>query len=308
MDEQLTSYERTVADDDGAHELLIERRAAIKQLGFKTAGAVALGVLATGAAGVVTSEPAEAQALTDNDILNFALNTEYVEGEYYLRGFLGQGLAATDLTGTGTQGTVLGGAKVPFQTQAVFDVIQKTATDEVNHIRFLRRVLGSAAVAEPTIDLLNSFNSLGVAAGLVAPGTQFNPFLNEVNFLLGAFALTDAGITAYAGAIGLLTQNANISSSASILAAEALHDGAIRLLLGQFNQQTAANAITVVRAKLGGPYEQGLSIANLPINVAPTDSDGLVFRRQPIQVLSILYNGIRAGGGFLPNQANGTIR
>lgn len=308
MDEQLTSYERSVADDDGAHELLIERRTAIKQFGFKTAGAIALGVLATGAAGVVTSEPAEAQALTDNDILNFALNTEYVEGEYYLRGFLGQGLAAADLTGTGTQGTVLGGAKVPFQTQAVFDVIQKTATDEVNHIRFLRRVLGSAAVAEPTIDLLNSFNALGAAAGLVAPGTQFNPFLNEVNFLLGAFALTDAGVTAYAGAIGLLTQNANILSSASILAAEALHDGAIRLLLGQFSQQTAANAITVVRAKLGGPFEQGLSIPNLPINVAPTDTDGLVFRRQPIQILSILYNGIRAGGGFLPNQANGTIR
>jgi hypothetical protein len=308
MDEQLTSYERAVTDDADAHELLIERRTAIKQFGFKTAGAVALGMLATGAAGVVTSEPAEAQTLTDNDILNFALNTEYVEGEYYLRGFLGQGLAATDLTGTGVQGTVLGGVKVPFQTQAVFDVIQKTATDEVNHIRFLRRVLGSAAVAEPTIDLLNSFNSVGVAAGLVAPGTQFNPFLNEVNFLLGAFTLTDAGITAYAGAIGLLTQTVNISSSASILAAEALHDGAIRLLLGQFSQQTAANAISAVRAKLGGPYEQGVSIPNLPINIAPTDTDGLVFRRAPIQILSILYNGIRAGGGFLPNQANGTIK
>ena len=115
-------------------------------------------------------------------------------------------------------------------------------------------------------------------------------------------------MTAYAGAIGLLTQTANIASSASILAAEALHDGAIRLLLGQFGQQAPANAISAVRAKLGGPYEQGLSIPNLPINVAPTDSDGLVFRRAPIQILSILYNGIRAGGGFLPNQANGTIK
>ena len=308
MDDQLTSYEQAVADDDGAHGLLIERRAAIKQFGYKTAGAIALGVLATGTAGVVTSEPAEAQTLTDNDVLNFALNTEYVEGQYYLRGLLGQGLAATDITGTGTQGTVLGGSQVPFQTQATFDVVQKTAQDEVDHIRFLRRVLGTAAVAQPTIDLLNSFNALGAAAGLVPAGTQFNPFLNEVNFLLGAFALTDAGVTGYAGAINLLTQPANISSSASILAAEAYHAGAIRVLLGQYSQQTAANAISAVRIKLGGPYEQGLSLPNLPINISSVNSDGLVFQRAPIQLLSILYNGIRAGGGFLPNQANGTIK
>ena len=308
MDDQLTSYERAVGDDDGAHELLIERRAAIKQFGFKTAGAIALGVLATGTAGVVTSEPAEAQTLTDTDILNFALNTEYVEGNYYLIGLLGTGLSATDITGTGAQGTVLGGSKVPFQTAISFAVTQKTAQDELDHVRFLRRVLGSAAVAQPQIDLLNSFNALGVAAGLVPAGTQFNPFLNEVNFLLGAFALTDAGVTGYNGAITLLTQPANIVSTASILAAEAYHAGAIRTLLGQFSQQTAANAISTVRIKLGGPYEQGLSLPNLSTNISSTTTDGLVFARQPIQLLSILYNGIRAGGGFLPNQANGTIK
>ena len=308
MDDQPTSYERAVADDDGAHELLIERRAAIKQFGFKTAGAIALGVLATGTAGIVTSEPAEAQTLTDTDVLNFALNTEYVEGQYYLIGLLGTGLAATDITGTGTQGTVLGGSKVPFQTAIAFDVIQKTAQDELDHVRFLRRVLGTAAVAQPQIDLLNSFNALGVAAGLVPAGTQFNPFLNEVNFLLGAFALTDAGVTGYNGAITLLTQPANIASTASILAAEAYHAGAIRTLLGQDNQQAAANAISAVRIKLGGPYEQGLSLPNLPTNISSTTTDGLVFARTPIQLLSILYNGIRAGGGFLPNQANGTIK
>jgi len=44
-------------------------------------GAAAATVLATGAAtgGVVlASLPAEAQAVTDNDILNFALNLEYL--------------------------------------------------------------------------------------------------------------------------------------------------------------------------------------------------------------------------------------
>jgi len=203
---------------------------------------------------------------------------------------------------------VLGGSAVPFKTAAIAAYAQKITIDEVNHVRFLRRALGSAAVAQPNIDLLNSFNALAAAAGLVPAGTQFNPFADETSFLLGAFIFEDVGVTAYGGAAALLQNKDYLSAAASILAIEAYHAGTVRTVLGQLGQQSAANAISAVRAKAGGGKEQGLSVGNLSINTSPSDTDSLAFRRTTTEVLNIVYNGRPTGGGFLPNQMNGVIR
>ena len=285
----------------------MNRRSLVGRIGAGAAGAVALGAMATGiAAGV--SGPAQAQSITDADVLNFALNLEYLEAEFYIRAFLGVGLNAADRDGVGGSGFVLGGSKVPFQTPAIAAYAQKITIDEVNHVRFLRRALGSAAVGAPNIDLLNSFNALGVAAGLIPAGTQFNPFLNEQNFLLGAFIFEDVGVTAYAGAAALLTNSSNLSAAASILAIEAYHSGSIRTTLGALGLQIPANAISTVRAQLGGGGDQGLSTSNLSINISPSDTDSLAFRRTTTQVLNIVYGGVSSGGGFFPNRVNCTIR
>jgi hypothetical protein len=282
-------------------------RRSLLSLGAGAAAVMAAGAIATGAA--VTSSPAAAQAaVTDTDILNFALNLEYLEGEYYSRGFLGRGLDAADRDGVGGSGFVLGGSLVPFRTPAIAGAVQRIVLDEVDHIRFLRRVLGASAVGAPNIDLLNSFNALAVAAGLIPAGTQFNPFADEISFLLGAFILTDVGVTAYAGSARLLTNANNIDAAAGLLATEAYHAGAIRFTLDLFNQQVAGNAISTVRARLSNGKDSGLSLANVPYNIANVDSDGLTFRRTSAEVLNVVYNGVSTGGGFLPNRANGTIR
>ena len=283
-------------------------RRSLFSLGAGAAAVMAAGAIATGAA--VTSSPAEAQTatVTDTDILNFALNLEYLEGEYYSRGFLGRGLDAADRDGVGGSGFVLGGSQVPFRTPAIAGAVQRIVLDEVDHIRFLRRVLGASAVGAPNIDLLNSFNALAVAAGLIPAGTQFNPFADEISFLLGAFILTDVGVTAYAGSARLLTNANNIDAAAGLLATEAYHAGAIRFTLDLFNQQVAGNAISSVRARLSNGKDAGLSTATVPYNIANVDSDGLTFRRTSAEVLNVVYNGVSTGGGFLPSRANGTIR
>ena len=293
------------ATEDG-----MDRRSLIGQFGAGAAAILAAGAVATGVT-VVAPQPAAAQAVTDNDILNFALNLEYLEGEYYIRGLLGRGLDASDVNdpnGVGQAGFVLGGSAVPFRTEAVAGVVQRITIDEVNHIRFLRRALGNAAVPRPNIDLLNSFNAVAVAAGLIPAGTQFNPFADEVSFMIGAISLTDVGVTAYAGAARLLQSKDNLDAAASILAAESYHAGALRTLLAMFGQQNAVNAISAVRARVGGGKDQGLSLPNLNYNIAPVDTDGFVYRRTAAEVLGVVYNGVRTGGGFLPNQANGAIR
>ncbi len=289
----------------------VNRRALIGQFGKTAAAVMAVGAAAT--AGVTLgSLPAEAQGITDADILNFALNLEYVEAQYYIRAFLGRGLDPSDTNdpnGVGNAGFVLGGSAVPFKTASIAAYAQKITIDEVNHVRFLRRVLGKAAVAQPNIDLLNSFNALALEAKLVPNAqTQFNPFADEVSFLLGAFIFEDVGVTAYAGAAALLQNKDYLSAAASILAIEAYHSGTVRTVLASLGQQAAANAISAVRASAGNGKEQGLSHGNLIIDTSPSDSDSLAYRRTTTEVLNIVYNGRSTGGGFLPNQANGTIR
>ena len=288
----------------------VNRRSLVGQFGAAAATILATGAAATGAT-VLASRPAAAQAVTDTEILNFALNLEYLEGQYYTRGLLGTGLLPSDVSdpnGVGNAGFVLGGSAVPFKTAEVAGVIQRIAVDEVDHIRFIRRVLGNAAVAQPNIDLLNSFNAVAVAAGLIPAGTQFNPFANEVNFLLGALSLTDVGVTAYAGAAALLQSKDNLAASASILAAEAYHAGSLRTLLAMFGEQATFNAISAVRARLGNGKEAGLSIPNFNYNIAPVDTDGLIYRRTSAEVLNIVYSGVPTGGGFFPDRVNGAIR
>jgi len=289
----------------------IDRRSLMGRFGATAATVMAVGAAVTSGA-ALTSLPAAAQGITDTDILNFALNLEYVEAQYYIRAFLGRGLDPADTSdpnGVGNAGFVLGGSAVPFKTESIAAYAQKITIDEVNHVRFLRRVLGNAAVAQPNIDLLNSFNGLALAAKLVPnANTQFNPFADEVSFLLGAFIFEDVGVTAYAGAARLLQNKDYLDAAASILAIEAYHSGTVRTVLGALGQQSAANAISAVRASLGNGKEQGLTVGNLRFNTSPSDSDSLAFRRSATEVLNVVYAGRSTGGGFLPDRANGRIR
>ncbi len=275
---------------------------------------------------VLIGKKAHAQsAITDSDILNFALNLEYLEGEYYTRGVTGVGLPNSLVTGTGTLGGVNGGTLVPFQNPVFFEVGAKIAVDEQAHITFLRSQLGSAAVARPLIDLAGAFQAAALAAGAIPAGTVFNPFADEVSFFLGAFTLTEVGVTAYAGAAALISSPAVLSAAASILAIEAYHAGAIRGLL----TQSAAGVGLAADVNTGSlaPF-QSQAIANLqsvasgaltatgitnPQNgfaqISARDSNALAFRRTTAQVINVVENGNGANhqGGFFPNGLNGRI-
>jgi len=307
----------STGDQARTFDLDAGRRAFIRNLGLGAAGAAALGT-----ASIV---PAEAQAIkqpegdgtgiTDADILNFALNLEYVEAEFYLRAAFGRGLTDGDITGDGfggrdQLGPVRGGRQVRFETNTIRLYAEEIARDEEAHVRFLRGALGSARVARPTLDIGGAFTALAREAGLIGSNQDFDAYANENNFLLAAFIFEDVGVTAYKGAAPLIQDRGILEAAAGLLAVEAYHAANIRSVLfsrGLFGQ---TNDISDLRDRLDGSDDRDQDIGgNDRANIAPTDNNGLAFSRTPRQVLNIVYFGVdRGAGGFFPDSFNGNIR
>jgi hypothetical protein len=244
-------------------------------------------------------------ALKDADYLNFALNLEYLEAEFYLRAATGTGLSSSD-TGNSTSKTS-GGSQVPGLNSLQSQYINEIAQNELDHVRFLRNALGSSAVVAPAIDLTNSFNALASAAGL---GSSFNPFASYGNYLIGAFIFEDVGVTAYHGAAKLLTSKSNLTAAAEIHAVEAYHAASIRaqIVLAGSTAISTANAVENVRSMLGGGNETTLSATGI---VAADSTNSIGFERTTDQVLHIVYGtgggaGVKSGT-FFPSGLNGNI-
>ena len=293
----------------------LERRGFLRGVGTGAATATVAGTLATSGL-ALSSSPAAAQtapaAPTDADIFNFALNFEYLGAEYYLHGLTGGGLTGTDpLSGTGAPGGfVAAGGPVPFASSAIAQYVQKLAVDELGHVRFIKAVLGTAAIARPTINLATSWTTLALAAGLIQPGQNFNPYTSDVGFLIGAYVLEDVCVTALAGAARLLANPNNVEAAAGLLGVEGSQAGAIRSLLANLGAGQVTNAISNLRATLNGvANDVGTSIPGNSFNFVPVDGNALVFRRTFSQVLAIAYGGGAAANyGFFPGLVNGNIK
>jgi Ferritin-like domain len=308
----ISSTKNTSSDQTIDEKRSLSRRSFLRRAGVATGATVAF---ASGGVLLRTGQTAAGQqADLDPDILNFALNLEYLEAEYYLRASTGTGIEAhgVGVTGTGTFGsvTIKPNPKVPFASNFLRGVVAEIAHDELDHVQFLLEALGTAAVARPAIDLLNSFNTLARAAGFAE---SFDPFANEVNFLVGAFVFEDVGVTAYHGAAPLITSKTYLGAAAGILAVEAYHAGILRTLLFELGHATqeAANKISALRNTLsdegGGVTDQGIEVNGAP-NLVPVDSNSIAFSRTTREVLNIVYGGINAASGlFFPKGLNGTI-
>ncbi|WP_306210281.1 ferritin-like domain-containing protein [Actinoplanes sp. RD1] len=288
-----------------------DRRRFLQSAGAVGLGVVGGGMLAGSAAEAALGESAAAAAPSDGAVLNFALNLEYLEAEFYLHAVNGSGLADTFTTGKGTRGGVTGGRKVNFETAAVRQYAQEIANDERAHVNFLRGALGGAAVARPAIDIRDSFTAAARAAGLIGADDTFDPYANENNFLLAAFLFEDVGVTAYKGAAPLITNKTYLEAAAGILAAEAYHASTIRTSLFEKGLSAQVEKLSAARNSLDGKGDddQGLMVGDRA-NINPLDKSGVAYSRTPGKVLNIVYlnPGKVSRGGFYPKGVNGTVR
>ena len=325
----MATQETQILDD-----IIVRSRRKMLSLGTSALAGLAVAGLTKAAVAQTT--------ITDTDILNFALQLEYLEANFYNLAVNGVTIdklsTPVAITGTGTQGVVVtkpSFTKTVFTSTTIAAYAAETAVEETKHVSFLRNALTTAAVAQPQIDLVNSFNTLAQGAlGLSA----FDPFAAndgltaDQAFLIGAFIFEDVGVTAYSGAAGSISTNSTLVAAAGILAVEAYHAGLVRTAINAADAGTdKLNSITrkiaAFRNKLDGlttTDDYGVSQTTAPAMVAlqgsnatypaqtivdasPTTS--LAFSRTPAQVLQVVTGVTNTPhkGVFFPNGLNGNI-
>lgn len=250
----------------------------------------------------------------DIDVLNFALNLEYLEAEFYLWAAFGRGLSAAD---SGGGPASVGGRKVTFTDDRVRQYAEEIAMDEEAHVRALRATiiaLGGKPVARPKIDIGAAFTAAASAASNGAI-KDFDAYANDLTFMHGAFVFEDVGVTAYNGAATLITDPKILQAAAGILAVEAYHAGEVRTYLYANKDQMAYGlkveqiiaAISALRGKVGGGKDEGIT-KNGKANIVAADENAIAYARTTAEVLRIVYLGNVGKGGFYPDGLNGNIK
>ena len=285
-----------------------ERRALF---GFSTgeAALVAMGVVAASAAFPMSEAVAQrAQSSTDIDIVNFQLNLEYLEADYYLRGSMG--MTADQALGGNQGAPVKGGRKVQFSNPIREGMIKNIAGNEMAHVRFAQAITGSKAIKRPPIDFDAGFAAVAAAAGI----PDFDPFASEMDFFLGGMLFEDVGISVLKGSARKLRSLQLREAAAGLLGAEGYHMGAVRSVIYKLGDRARmrAAAISNLRDRLDGPQDLDQPPVKMGTmaNIVPTNENGIAFGRTPQHALNIAYGkpgpGVMAGG-FFPEGVNGRI-
>ena len=265
---------------------LLNRRNFLANAGLAVgaAGVIGLAGCSEGSNTGVTTPGVTTTTPSISDVLNFALNLEYLEATFYLTITTGSGLASADMGSS--PGAVTGGqGKVTFTDTGVQALAMQLAAEEQAHVQFLRATLSAlnfTPVAMPALNL--------AALGAVT---------NDATFLGIARALETTGVSAYEGAITALISNTTaLNYAAQIHDTEGQHEGALR-------QFCVANGAT-------SPAVDTFDIPPTATAIFNTGAaTGLNTFRSTSQVLQIVYANASLGvtsGGFYPSGMNGNIK
>ena len=247
-----------------------------------------------GAAALAAADPSigfaqTSAATTVLDVLNFALNLEYLEANFYLYVSSGAGLTS-DLSGGGAavQGAP---GQIPLDSEALA-LCKALAQDEVNHIKQLRTTISSlngTPIAQPPIQL-----------------DANGPITTQSQFLAAARQFTALGGSAYVGGAQMLVSNpAVLTAAAQILGAEGQHAGYLNALC--------------VKQGVTSPAIDKQDVPPSQTNYFTVTADtALGIARNTAQALGVAYKVSDATtttpapgttmGGFFPQGFNGDIK
>jgi rubrerythrin len=191
-----TAHEAAEALESGDTRLSFLKKAGLAGGAVMGSGAL-LGALSPAgamAAGKGKGRPPASFGKGDVGILNFALTLEYLEAAFYNE-------------------ATANNKKSSFLKNKQAQVFLKTVTaDENAHVAYLKKALGSKAIAAPKVDFGATTSS-------------------EASFIKTAVALENTGVHAYSGQALNIATPSTVAAALSILTIEARHASVAGLLL-----------------------------------------------------------------------------
>ncbi|PIN10610.1 hypothetical protein CDL12_16799 [Handroanthus impetiginosus] len=265
-------------------------------------------------------------AQSDVDLLEFPLNLEYLEAEFFSWGALGRGLDSIEPNLTMGGPSPVGVRKANL-SPLVQDIIAQFAYQEFGHLRAIKRTV--PGFPRPLLNLsIPTFATIMNNAFGRTLFPPFNPYANDINYLLASYVIPYVGLTGYVGTAPRLQNATSKALVAGLLGVEAGQDAVIRTLLYERAQQrvlpyhfTVAEftvRISSLRDRLGneGLKDEGLIVppsqgvgGGITGNILAGNQNSLAFNRTPEEVLRIVYGTgeVNVPGGFYPRGANGRI-
>jgi hypothetical protein len=183
------AHEATESLDPGDTRLSFLKKAGLAGGAVMGSGALMAALTPAGAMAAGKGRPPAKFGKGDIGILNYALTLEYLEAAFY---------------NEATANKVASGAQ-----ESAF--LKRVTADENAHVAFLKKVLGSKAVAAPKVD--------------------FGDATSKAKWLPTSMLLENTGVKAYGGQALNITNPAYISAALSIWAIEARHASIAGLLV-----------------------------------------------------------------------------
>ncbi|MCL7038317.1 hypothetical protein MKW94_012846 [Papaver nudicaule] len=134
----------------------------------------------------------------DVHLLQFSLNLEFLEADYFLYGALGYGLdkIAPELVMGGPPPI---GAQKANLDKLVRRIIEEFGYQEVGHIRAIITTVGG--FPRPLLNLsASNFATIMNNAFEHPLDPPFDPYANSLNYMLASYVIPYVGLTGYAGA------------------------------------------------------------------------------------------------------------
>ena len=196
------------------------------------------GAMLAGAALIATTLGAQTAAVSDLDVLNYALTLEHLEANFYTEGL--KQYSSSDFS-RGNFSANLGNPNNFFGDSVTGDVyayLLLIRNHEQTHVR----------------TLIQTIQSLG---GRPKPACTYQFNYNSVDqFLAIGKVLEDTGVSAYAGAAKLIKDPGLLTAAATIATVEARHASYLRLITGDIPFPAAFDTAKTMQEILAaaGPF------------------------------------------------------